>query len=107
VFQKPDRFPVGLFFGAVDWLIEQGVPFTRDDDGYHLTREGGHSARRVIHVADTTGLAVQTTLSGKVRQQPNITVFENHIAVDLITGAKLGTRRAALSRRLRAGQRQR
>jgi L-aspartate oxidase len=49
---------------AVDWLIEQGVPFTRDEGGYHLTREGGHSARRVIHVADTTGLAVQDTLTG-------------------------------------------
>ncbi len=87
---RATRFVIENGRRAVDWLIEQGVPFTRDDDGYHLTREGGHSARRVIHVADTTGLAVQTTLSGKVRQQPNITVFENHIAVDLITGAKLG-----------------
>jgi L-aspartate oxidase len=75
---------------AVDWLIEQGVPFTRDEEGYHLTREGGHSARRVIHVADTTGLAVQNTLTGLIRQQPNITILENHIAIDLITGGKLG-----------------
>ncbi len=75
---------------AIDWLIEQGVPFTRDDAGYHLTREGGHSARRVIHVADATGLAVQDVLTQKVREHPNITVLEHHIAIDLITGEKLG-----------------
>jgi L-aspartate oxidase len=76
---------------AIDWLIEQGVPFTQDATGYHLTREGGHSARRVIHVADATGQSVQETLIRLVRATPNITVFENHIAVDLITGEKLGT----------------
>ncbi|MGZ8257734.1 MAG: L-aspartate oxidase [Methylotenera sp.] len=76
---------------AVEWLIEQGVGFTREQDnsGYHLTREGGHSHRRIIHAADATGHAVQTTLSEKVRQHPNITVLENHIAVDLITTRKL------------------
>lgn len=75
---------------AIEWLIEQGVPFTKDESGYHLTREGGHSARRVIHVADATGYAVQDTLTRKVRGNPNITVLENHIAIDLITGEKLG-----------------
>ena len=75
---------------AIDWLIEQGVPFTRDQSGYHLTREGGHSARRVIHVADATGLAVQDILTQKVREHPNITILERHIAIDLITGDKLG-----------------
>ncbi len=75
---------------AIEWLIEQGVPFTKDASGYHLTREGGHSARRVIHVADATGLAVQETLTRKVRNHPNITVLEQHIAIDLITGKKLG-----------------
>lgn len=84
------RFVVEHGRTAIDWLIEQGVPFTRDDTGYHLTREGGHSARRVIHVADATGAAVQQTLSLKVRNHPNITVLERHIVVDLITGAKLG-----------------
>ena len=76
---------------AVEWLIEQGVGFTREQDnsGYHLTREGGHSHRRIIHAADATGHAVQTTLSEKVRQHPNITVLENHIAVDLITTRKV------------------
>jgi L-aspartate oxidase len=84
------RFVVEHGREAIDWLIEQGVPFTRDDSGYHLTREGGHSARRVIHVADATGASVQQTLSRKVRQHPNIEVLERHIVVDLITGAKLG-----------------
>jgi L-aspartate oxidase len=76
---------------AVEWLIEQGVGFTRDHDNssFHLTREGGHSHRRIIHAADTTGHAVQMTLSEKVKQHPNITVMENHIAVDLITARKL------------------
>jgi L-aspartate oxidase len=76
---------------AIEWLIEQGVPFTKDESGYHLTREGGHSARRVIHVADATGSAVQDTLTHKVRAESNITVLEHHIAIDLITGDKLGT----------------
>ncbi len=76
---------------AVEWLIAQGVGFTReqDDSGYHLTREGGHSHRRVIHAADATGHAIQTTLSEKVRAHPNICLLENHIAVDLITTRKV------------------
>ena len=76
---------------SVEWLIAQGVGFTRehDDSGYHLTREGGHSHRRVIHAADATGHAVQMTLSEKVKQHPNITVLENHIAVELITTRKI------------------
>jgi L-aspartate oxidase len=84
------RFVVERGREAIDWLIDQGVPFTRDKNGYHLTREGGHSTRRVIHVADATGAAVQQTLSAKVRAHPNITLLERHIGVDLITGTKLG-----------------
>ena len=99
--QKATRFVVENGRTAIEWLIEQGVPFTKDEAGYHLTREGGHSARRVIHVADATGSAVQATLTDKVRSDPNIVVFENHIAIDLITGAKLGQRRKPLLRRLR------
>lgn len=78
---------------AVQWLISQGVPFTRDNEngiGYHLTREGGHSVRRVIHAADATGHAVQMTLIEKARDHPNIAVLEHHVAIDLITSAKLG-----------------
>lgn len=82
---------------TVEWLIEQGVSFTRepDDSGYHLTREGGHSQRRIIHSADATGHAVQVTLAEKVRQHPNITLLENHIAVDLITTQKVKNKNTA------------
>jgi L-aspartate oxidase len=75
---------------AIQWLIWQGVPFDRDAHGYHLTREGGHSFRRIFHVADATGQAVQDTLRARLRSAPNITVREGLIAVDLITGMKLG-----------------
>jgi L-aspartate oxidase len=77
---------------AIEWLIEQGVPFTRDESaelGFHLTREGGHSQRRIIHAADATGHAVQVTLEQKVRAHPNITLFEHHCAIDVITSDKL------------------
>ena len=77
----------------IDWLIAQGVSFTRDAaqaSGYHLTREGGHSQRRVIHAADATGHAVQTSLVERVKAHPNIRLLEQHIAVDLITDSKLG-----------------
>ena len=89
--EKVTRFVVENGRRAIEWLIAQGVPFTQDDSGYHLTREGGHSARRVIHVADATGSAVQEVLTRQVRAARNITVLENHIAIDLITGAKLAT----------------
>jgi len=78
---------------AIDWLIRRGVPFTREEDtelGFHLTREGGHSHRRIIHAADATGKAVQTTLSEAVLAHPNIDIFERHIAVDLIRGERIG-----------------
>jgi len=88
--EKATRHVVENGRRVIDWLIEQGVPFTKDSSGYHLTREGGHSARRVIHVADATGFAVQDTLTKKVRANPNITILEDHIAIDLITGDKLG-----------------
>jgi len=87
------RFVVERSRASIEWLIAQGVPFTRDeasDSGFHLTREGGHSHRRVIHAADATGQAVQTTLEGKVRAHPNVTVLEYHTAIDLITARKLG-----------------
>lgn len=80
---------------SVNWLIEQGVSFTRDeetDKNYHLTREGGHSHRRVIHSADATGRAVETTLLDKAKAHPNISLFPYHIGIDLITSRKqLGT----------------
>lgn len=83
--------------GAINWLIDKGVKFTMiegneydgEDSGYHLTREGGHSHRRVIHAKDATGREVETTLEQHVRALPNVTVLENHIAIDLITAEKL------------------
>jgi L-aspartate oxidase len=77
---------------AVEWLIKQGVPFTPDAEaelGFHLTREGGHSQRRIIHAADATGHAVQVTLEEKVRKHPNITLMEHHYAIDVITSENL------------------
>ncbi len=78
---------------GIQWLIDRGVAFTRADHGaagpvqdadYHLTREGGHSHRRVLHAADATGRAVETTLEALARAHPNITLFEHHLAIDLI-----------------------
>ncbi len=85
------RFVVERGRHAVEWLVEQGVPFTRDDDNQdelHLTREGGHSHRRIVHAADATGSAVQKTLVQRVKSHPNIDVLEYHIGVDLITNRK-------------------
>ena len=87
------RFVVERGSAAVSWLIDQGVPFSREEQGpldFHLTREGGHSKRRIIHAADATGQAVQQTLADKVLAHPNITVLEHHIAIDLIPGRKIG-----------------
>jgi len=87
------RFVVEKGAAAINWLIQHGVPFSRDNNNekeYHLTREGGHSQRRIIHAADATGLAVQEVIANKVLAHPNITVLEHYIAVDLITGLKIG-----------------
>ena len=84
------RFVVENGRSAIEWLIEQGVPFTKDHSGYHLALEGGHSARRIIHVADATGQAVQHTLTSLLHQHPGIKVKEHHFAIELVTGKKLG-----------------
>ena len=81
--------------GSIHWLLDAGVEFTRDEsaadsNGYHLTREGGHTHRRVIHAADATGRAVETTLEGQARARANIELFEHHTAIDLITAARFG-----------------
>ena len=89
------RYAVEHAREAVQRLIDYGMPFTREinRDGienYHLTREGGHSHRRVIHAADTTGRAMETTLVERAKNHPNLTIYEHHIAVDIITGGKHG-----------------
>ncbi|GAB7218490.1 L-aspartate oxidase [Vibrio comitans] len=82
---------------CVQWLIDGGVPFDQEESDdeddkprYHLTREGGHSHRRILHAADATGMAMQTSLQENVLNHPNITVLERHNAVDLITEDKIG-----------------
>ena len=76
---------------SVDFLLNHGVQFTLDDDEQlHLTREGGHSQRRIIHAADATGKAISTTLVQRAIEKKNIHIFENYIAIDLITTHKLG-----------------
>ena len=73
---------------AIARLAELGVPFNLDDDGdgWHLTREGGHSHRRIVHVADATGWAVQQALEKAAADHPNITLIPDMVAIDLITG---------------------
>nr|WP_086940267.1 L-aspartate oxidase [Thaumasiovibrio occultus] len=81
---------------CVQWLIDGGVPFDKVDDDpngdpqYHLTREGGHSHRRILHAADATGMAMQKSLQQNALDHPNITILERHNALDLITHQKLG-----------------
>ena len=72
---------------AIERLAELGVPFTEGgEDRWHLTREGGHSHRRVVHVADATGWAVQQALEKAAADHPNITLVPNMAAIDLATG---------------------
>lgn len=75
---------------SVDFLLNQGVQFTLDEqEQLHLTREGGHSQRRIIHAADATGRAISTTLVERAQEKANIHIFENYVAIDLITAQKL------------------
>ncbi|WP_120717092.1 L-aspartate oxidase [Tsuneonella amylolytica] len=71
---------------SIDRLIELGVPFNRDTDTLHLTREGGHSHRRIVHVDDATGWAVQEALLRAAEANPNITMLAGRACIDLITG---------------------
>ncbi len=86
------RFTVEHAAENINWLLSQGIRFTTEEDEqtFHLTREGGHSRRRVIHSTDATGRAIETSLEQRTRTHPNIDIYENHIAVDLITTEKLG-----------------
>ena len=87
------QFTVEQAKASIDWLIGQRVPFTQDDadpTGYHLTQEGGHSHRRIIHAADWTGRAVTTTLLERATEAKNLDLLSHQVAVDLITNAKLG-----------------
>ncbi|HXD08293.1 MAG TPA: L-aspartate oxidase [Burkholderiaceae bacterium] len=77
---------------AVEWLVKRGVPFSPDPQGplgLHLTREGGHTVRRIAHAADATGKAIHDVLLDAARAHPNIRLLERWIAVDLITSRHL------------------
>jgi L-aspartate oxidase len=82
------EFVVGQSTGVVEWLVGQGVAFDRldgtDGNEYHLTMEGGHSQRRVIHAADATGKAISEVLVENALARDNIDIFTNRVAVDLI-----------------------
>ena len=102
------RFVVRNSRECVRWLVDQGVPFTTkkksdhrnaasavpsdpmDLSSLHLTKEGGHSHRRIIHATDATGKAVFETLQKQALSHPNISLYENRVAVDLLTRRKLG-----------------
>lgn len=79
---------------SIRWLKDQGVDFTLDDTAenpkhFHLTKEGGHSHRRVVHADDATGLAISSALCERAKESENIEIFENRVAIDLITHKKL------------------
>jgi len=80
---------------CIQWLEDHGVVFTHSDDGdhtpLHLTREGGHSERRVVHAADATGNAIMTVLQEQVTRHPNIEVLTNKIIIDMITTGKFSS----------------
>ncbi len=83
------EFTVANSRASIDWLINQGVQFTRAaeagaEPAYHLTREGGHSHRRILHSADATGKAVVDTLIENVSAAADIEIFEQRVAIDLV-----------------------
>ncbi|PLK59325.1 L-aspartate oxidase [Candidatus Palibaumannia cicadellinicola] len=89
------EFIVGNARHCVEWLVQQGVLFDVENPAlpntrYHLTREGGHSYRRVLHAADATGKAIETILIHKATLHPNIHIIEGCNAVDLVTSNTLG-----------------
>jgi len=77
---------VGAAPRAIQHLIDLGVPFAQEGNALHLTREGGHSHRRIVHVADATGYAVQQALETAAAKHPNITLVPDMVAIDLVTG---------------------
>lgn len=88
------RMVVEMGPAAIEDLINWGVNFSRkDDQSYDLTREGGHSQRRIYHSKDETGKEIERALVEAVKAHPHITIYENHVAIDLITEAKVTRRR--------------
>ncbi len=90
--EKTVRFVAENARASIEWLLEQGTDFTRDNEGegLHLTQEGGHSQRRIVHASDATGVEIMRALEERVRACPDIEVRDQCIGIDLITSAKLG-----------------
>lgn len=88
------KFTVEQSPDIIRWLIELGVRFdTETDEGgshFHLTQEGGHSHRRVIHAADATGKEIALTLYQQLSTYENVEFFKRYVAVDLITEDSIG-----------------
>ena len=84
------RYAVSRSPECIDHVTALGLAFDRDGDAPHLTREGGHSHRRVLHVADATGAAIAKTLIERATAHPSIAVLSGRVAVDLITAKRLG-----------------
>jgi L-aspartate oxidase len=83
--EKAVRYIVGEGTNVLHWLIEMGVPFTRENNDIHLTREGGHCERRVAHVDDMTGRGIMQPLQSKAALLPNVTWIRQYEAVELIS----------------------
>jgi L-aspartate oxidase len=81
------RFISECSCAAIQWLIQQGVAFTQDLDspfGLHVTREGGHTQRRIFHAADATGKAIHQALLYRAQEHPNIQIMEHWVAIDVL-----------------------
>ena len=88
---------------AIKDLIDAGTQFSKNETGeYDLTREGGHSHRRILHASDITGREIERALVEAARKHKNITIYERHCAIDLITESKLLHRRLQNNRCLGA-----
>ena len=83
--EKTVKFVVENAKDSINWLVDNGVKFTKyaNLDKFHLTQEGGHTHRRVLHAADATGLEVQDSLASQVKNSSNIDVKENNLVIDL------------------------
>ncbi len=80
------EFVIGQAPAAIDRLVALGVPFNTEGENLHLTREGGHSHRRIVHVDDATGWAVQAALLKAAEENPNVTLLPGRSCIDLVTG---------------------
>lgn len=112
--EGPDRMreliDLGVPFtkrGSINGTSDEAAPTGAKGEEYHLTREGGHRARRILHASDFTGQAVEETLLKSVRANPNIKIYENHIAIDLITNESCDRAQTVMHRKSSGEARQR